>query len=239
MSGIVLDPTERLSAFWMWGDPSDLTASPLAKDPVYMIPKFAKTQKISWKLNAIQSYNDRTYAVTMAMVNALTTFHLVFCQDESSEPDVGFDVDQFSDLTLVERLSTSPVKKVTSKEKRAGVIPCDDPKEGRTINFLFNLGRGLELIMEYTEGARSGAKLVEYIRVKISEGYPLDILMGVLNDLLRGRVSKVHDHVMMVVKHSGTVHMDEQHFWYHRCQLDWTDVKVVEEIVPDVRRIPT
>lgn len=168
----------------MWGDPSNLTASPLAKDPVYMIPKFAKTQKISWKLNAIQSYNNRTYAVTMAMVNALTTFNPVFCQDKSSEPDVGFDVDQFSDLTLVERLSTSPVKKVTSKEKRAGVIPCDDPKEGRTINFLFNLGRGLELIMEYTEGARSGAKLVEYIRVKISEGYPLNILMGVLNNLL-------------------------------------------------------
>ena len=41
MSGIVLDPTDRLSAFWLWGDPSDPTASPLAKDPVFMIPQFS------------------------------------------------------------------------------------------------------------------------------------------------------------------------------------------------------
>ena len=82
------------------------------------------------------------------MVHALATFNLAFSQDANTEPEAGFNLDLFADLTLAARLAASPVKKLTSKEKRAGLVPTVDPKGVQTTNFLLCLGRALSLIME-------------------------------------------------------------------------------------------
>ena len=212
LTGITLNPTDRLAVFWVWGNPEVSTTSPLAVDPLLMVRQFAKMQRVAWGDNDIQSHNQRTYAVTMSMVHALVTFNLAFSQDANTEPESGFNLDLFHDLTLAARLSASPVKKLTSKEKRTGLVRTVDPQGAQITNFLLCLGRALALVMEYTDGSRNGAQIVEYIRVKISDGYTLSFLMEILNSLVRRLIARVNDHVMAVARESGTVMMTEKHF---------------------------
>ena len=185
LTGIALSQTDRLAAFWLWGDPGISTASPLATDPLFMAREFANTNKDAWGDNEIQSHGQRTYAVSMSMIHALVTFKLAFGQDNTRE-ELGFNLDQFHDLTLAARLSLSPVKKLTTKERRTSLIPAVDPQGTQIANFLLCLGKALALVTEYTDGSHNGAQIVEYIRVKISDGYTLSFLMEILNKLVRG-----------------------------------------------------
>ena len=199
-----------------------------------MAREFANTNKEAWGDNEIQSHGQRTYAVSMSMIHALVTFKLAFGQDNTRE-ELGFNLDQFHDLTLAARLSSSPVKKLTTKERRTSLIPAVDPQGTQIANFLLCLGKALALVTEYTDGSHNGAQIVEYIRVKISDGYTLSFLVEILNRVVSRRVTKVRSHALAVARESGTVMMTAKHFWYHRSRLDWKGVKIVEEIIPELK----
>ena len=87
------------------------------------------------------------------------------------------------------------------------------PSPGHQTEIFLCLGRRFQLIQESADLARTGVELVEFFRLKVHEGYPLQIPMGVVNGIIAARVSKVRKHVATVIDRAGTNMLTHHHGW--------------------------
>ena len=99
---------------------------------------------------------------------------------------------------------------------------------------MLGLGRALQLIQEWTDTGRSGVETVGSVRAKLHAGYPIIIILDVLNDMLLSRVNDAREHVKHVINFAGTNMLTPQQFYNCRSQLQW-DANLELEIIPTKR----
>ena len=124
----------------------------------------------------------------------------------------------------------TPTKKITAAEKKGTKMPTDLTL-GDVTETLLCLTRALDLIQEWTDTGHLGVEIVEIVRRKIYQGYPIHLQLDVVSGLIGANLVEARKCVNRVITAARTNMLTAQHFWYHRSRLEWGN-NPFDEILP-------